>query len=105
MAENDWPETGGAAGRNPCPRGGGGPARCVPTQPEGEGASGRYHDVQEVEAGTVAREVAAWSSGSAAIPRRSWGRRRPDAVADEPVDLGHEEVQNLVKTVRKEAIK
>ena len=53
----------------------------------------------------MAKATASRSSESAGIPRRSWGRRRPDAVADEPVDLGHEEKQDLVKTVRKEEIK
>ena len=41
--------------RNPNRGGGDGKTTCVPVHLEGEGASERYHDAQEVETGAVAK--------------------------------------------------
>ena len=76
----------------------------VPAQLEWKGASGRYHDVQEVEAGAVARSSVSGRPRSPAIVRRSRWRRRPDDAEDARVDLGYGRGQKLVKTMRKEEI-
>ena len=50
----------------------------------------------------VARGVAAWSSESPGIPRRSWNGRRPGDVDEARVDFLRETKRNRVKEVRKE---
>ena len=81
-AEIKWPASGGAACRNPSPRGGAGPARRVPACPRGEGGRRAHHGVQGTEASTVARATASWGFGAARMPRRSWRWRRPSDVED-----------------------
>ena len=61
--------------RNPNRSGGDGTATCVPVHLEWKGASERYHDTQEVEAGAVAKEAGSWLSKTAApAPTSPWAR-------------------------------